>query len=119
MVCVDSNCIDCNAGPGWASGCCSLIDIAQRKHIKPQVCDNLCCVCLGVKEDSSSVVSTDEFAVYLHLPYTGHTCFLFQNEEERGHFLSALKTCIRHRNLGKMFTHTFSLWPSFVYSVCV
>ncbi|XP_029380046.1 protein Niban-like [Echeneis naucrates] len=54
----------------------------------------------GVKDDSSSVVpSPDEFAVYLHLPYTGHTCFLFQQEEERGHFLSALRTCIRHRNL--------------------
>lgn len=108
MVCVDSSCIHCNAG------CYRLIDIAERKHIKPQIC-----VSLGVKEDSSSVVSTDEFAVYLHLPHTGHTCFLFQNEEERGHFLSALKTCIRHRNLGKMLTHTFSLWPSFVYSVCV
>lgn len=55
----------------------------------------------GVKEDSSSVVpSSDEFAVYLHLPHTGHSCFLFQQEEERDHFLSALKTCIRHRNLG-------------------
>ncbi|XP_040911960.1 protein Niban 1-like isoform X2 [Toxotes jaculatrix] len=54
----------------------------------------------GVKEDSSSVVSSpDVFAVYLHLPYTGHTCFLFQQEEERDHFLSALKTCIRHCNL--------------------
>ncbi|KAM9349093.1 protein Niban 1-like [Symphorus nematophorus] len=53
-----------------------------------------------VKEDSSSVVSSpDVFAVYLHLPYTGHNCFLFQQEEERDHFLSALKTCIRHCNL--------------------
>ncbi|CAK6969418.1 protein Niban 1-like [Scomber scombrus] len=54
----------------------------------------------GVKEDSSSVVSSSNmFAVYLHLPYTGHTCFLFQQEEERDPFLSALKTCIRHCNL--------------------
>ncbi|XP_054452805.1 protein Niban 1-like isoform X2 [Anoplopoma fimbria] len=54
----------------------------------------------GVKEDSSSVVSSpDVFAVYLHLPYMGHTCFLFQKEEERDFFLSALKTCIRHCNL--------------------
>ncbi|XP_028284159.1 protein Niban-like isoform X2 [Parambassis ranga] len=54
----------------------------------------------GVKEESSSVVSSpDVFAVYLHLPYTGHTCFLFQQEEERDHFLSGLKTCIRHCNL--------------------
>ncbi|GLD73548.1 protein Niban-like protein, partial [Lates japonicus] len=54
----------------------------------------------GVKEDSSSVASSaDVFAVYLHLPYTGHACFLFQQEEERDHFLSALKTCIRHCNL--------------------
>ncbi|XP_073347087.1 protein Niban 1-like [Pagrus major] len=53
-----------------------------------------------VKDDSSSVVSSpDVFAVYLHLPYTGHTCFLFQQKEERDHFLSALKTCIRHCNL--------------------
>ncbi|XP_028987066.1 protein Niban 1-like [Betta splendens] len=54
----------------------------------------------GVKEDSSLVVpSPDVFAVYLHLPYTGHTCFLFKEEEERDHFLSALNTCIRHQNL--------------------
>ncbi|KAG7235755.1 hypothetical protein INR49_002257, partial [Caranx melampygus] len=67
----------------------------SRAHLE-QICAG---ILNGVKEDSSSVVSPDEFAVYLHLPYTGHTCFLFQNEEERGHFLSALKTCIRHRNL--------------------
>ncbi|XP_034071374.1 protein Niban 1-like [Gymnodraco acuticeps] len=54
----------------------------------------------GVKEDSSSVVSSpDVLAVYLHLPYMGHTCFLFQQEEERDNFLSAIKTCIRHGNL--------------------
>ncbi|KAK2895753.1 protein Niban 1-like [Channa argus] len=54
----------------------------------------------GVKEDSSSVVSShDQFAVYLHLPYAGHTCFFFQQEDERDHFLSALRTCIRHQNL--------------------
>ncbi|XP_015236363.1 PREDICTED: protein Niban-like [Cyprinodon variegatus] len=56
----------------------------------------------GVKEDSSSssaASSPDVFAVYLHLPYAGHTCFLFQQEDERNHFLSGLKACIRHRNL--------------------
>ncbi|XP_029971770.1 protein Niban-like [Salarias fasciatus] len=54
----------------------------------------------GVKEDSSSgVPSPDVSAVYLHLPHRGYTCFLFQQEEERDHFLSALKTCIRHCNL--------------------
>ncbi|KAM4623658.1 protein Niban 1-like [Polymixia lowei] len=54
----------------------------------------------GVKEDSSSVVSAPGvFPVYLHLPYTGHTYFLFAQEEQRNRFLSALKTCIRHRNL--------------------
>ncbi|XP_030607957.1 protein Niban 1-like [Archocentrus centrarchus] len=54
----------------------------------------------GVKEDSSSLVfNPDAFAVHLHLPYRGHTCFLFHQEEERDHFLSSLKTCIRHRNL--------------------
>ncbi|XP_070830593.1 protein Niban 1-like [Chaetodon trifascialis] len=53
-----------------------------------------------VKEDSSSAKSSPHvFAVYLHLPYAGHTCFLFQQEEERDHFLSGLKTCIRHCNL--------------------
>lgn len=63
------------------------------------------CVCLEAKEDSSSVVSSpDTLAVYLHLPYTGHTCFLFQQEEKQDHFLSALKTCIRHCNLGKTET---------------
>uniref|UniRef100_A0A8C4D9H2 Niban 1/2/3 domain-containing protein n=1 Tax=Dicentrarchus labrax TaxID=13489 RepID=A0A8C4D9H2_DICLA len=54
----------------------------------------------GAKEDSSSLVpSPDVFTVYLHLPYTGYTCFLFQKEEERDHFLSVLKTCIRHCSL--------------------
>ncbi|XP_007565182.1 protein Niban [Poecilia formosa] len=55
----------------------------------------------GVKEDSSSSAasSPDMFAVYLHVPYTGHTCFLFQQEDERDHFLSGLRACIRHRNL--------------------
>ncbi|XP_063742784.1 protein Niban 1-like isoform X2 [Eleginops maclovinus] len=54
----------------------------------------------GVKEDSSSVVSSpDVLAVYLHLPYMGHTCFLFLQEEERDNFLSAIKTCIRHGNV--------------------
>ncbi|KAM6918244.1 protein Niban 1-like [Xenentodon cancila] len=54
----------------------------------------------GVKEDSSSAaLPPDVFAVYLHLPYRGPTCFLFQQENERDHFLSCLKTCIRHRNL--------------------
>ncbi|XP_028450152.1 protein Niban [Perca flavescens] len=54
----------------------------------------------GAKEDSSSLVSSPDVpAVYLHRPFTGYTCFLFQQEEERDHFLSALKTCIRHGNL--------------------
>ncbi|XP_037837931.1 protein Niban 1 isoform X2 [Kryptolebias marmoratus] len=53
----------------------------------------------GVKEDSSSVASSSDESVYLHLPHTGHSCFLFQQEEERDRFLSGLKTCIRHRNL--------------------
>uniref|UniRef100_A0A3Q2NP75 Protein Niban n=1 Tax=Fundulus heteroclitus TaxID=8078 RepID=A0A3Q2NP75_FUNHE len=54
----------------------------------------------GVKEDSSSTASSpDAFAVYLHLPFTGHTCFLFQQKDERDHFLSGLKASIRHRNL--------------------
>ncbi|TDH06327.1 hypothetical protein EPR50_G00131040 [Perca flavescens] len=54
----------------------------------------------GTKEDSSSLVSSPDVpAVYLHRPFTGYTCFLFQQEEERDHFLSALKTCIRHGNL--------------------
>ncbi|XP_059200524.1 protein Niban 1-like [Centropristis striata] len=53
----------------------------------------------GVKEDSSSASSSSVLAVYLHLPYMGHSCFLFQQEKERDDFLSALKTCIRHGNL--------------------
>lgn len=77
------------------------------------------CVSLSVflegKEDSSSVVSPpDAFAAYLHLPYMGHTCFLFQQEEERDHFLSALKICIRHCNLGKTLTCT--IYPLFTLS---
>ncbi|XP_071346917.1 protein Niban 1-like [Trachinotus anak] len=68
----------------------------SRAHLE-QICAGLL---NGVKEDSSSVVSSpDEFAVYLHLPYTGRNCFLFQQEEQRGHFLSALETSIRHRDL--------------------
>lgn len=73
--------------------------------IPVHICNTVVSVCLEVKDDSSSVASSpDVFAVYLHLPYTGHTCFLFQQEEERDHFLSALKTCIRHGNLGKTQT---------------
>ncbi|KAF6727678.1 Protein Niban [Oryzias melastigma] len=74
----------------------------------------------GVKEDSSSVVSSpDTFAVYLHLPYKGYTCFLFQQDGERDHFLSVLKTCIRHQNLdswhrtsheGQAFARAFRLY---------
>lgn len=69
-------------------------------------------VCIGVKEDSSLVTPCpDDFAVYLHLPYTGHTCFFFEQEDERDHFLSALKTCIRHQNLGMycMQTEQFTI----------
>ncbi|XP_060940598.1 protein Niban 1-like [Limanda limanda] len=67
----------------------------SRAHL-----EKMCAPVLNGKEDSSKVVSSpDVIAVYLHLPYTGHACFLFQQEEERDHFLSALKTCIRHRNL--------------------
>lgn len=51
------------------------------------------------------VSSPDTFAVYLHLPYKGYTCFLFQQDGERDHFLSVLKTCIRHQNLGKVKIH--------------
>ncbi|XP_067460983.1 protein Niban 1-like isoform X1 [Thunnus thynnus] len=69
----------------------------ESRYLLEQTCAG---ILNGVKEDSSSVVSSpDMFAVYLHLPYTGHTCFLFQKEGERDHFLSALKTCIRHCNL--------------------
>uniref|UniRef100_A0A3B4ULG3 Protein Niban-like n=1 Tax=Seriola dumerili TaxID=41447 RepID=A0A3B4ULG3_SERDU len=79
-----------------AGGSVLTTEEESRAHLE-QTCAG---ILNGAKEDSSSVVSSpDEFAVYLHLPYTGHTCFLFQQEEERGHFLSALKTCIRHRNL--------------------
>ncbi|KAM3604156.1 uncharacterized protein V6R79_007140 [Siganus canaliculatus] len=68
----------------------------SRAHLE-QTC---AAVLNDAKEDSSSSLSTqDLFAVYLHLPYRGHTCFLFQKEEERGHFLSALKKCIRHCDL--------------------
>lgn len=64
---------------------------------------------LGVKEDSSSVVSSPDLpAVYLHLPYTGYTCFLFKLKEERDNFLSALESCIRHCNLGKTYTSLFT-----------
>ncbi|XP_053185296.1 protein Niban 1-like [Scomber japonicus] len=70
---------------------------AESKALLERTCTG---ILNGVKEDSSSVVSSSNmFAVYLHLPYTGYTCFLFQQEEERDHFLSALKTCIRHCNL--------------------
>uniref|UniRef100_A0A8C6SJM5 Niban 1/2/3 domain-containing protein n=1 Tax=Neogobius melanostomus TaxID=47308 RepID=A0A8C6SJM5_9GOBI len=54
----------------------------------------------GVKADSSPAASPPEgFAVHLHLPHTGLYCFLFQHDDERHHFLSALKSCIRHQNL--------------------
>ncbi|KAE8291412.1 Protein Niban [Larimichthys crocea] len=79
-----------------AGGSVFTTEVESRAHLEQ--------TCAGIlneaKEDSSSVVSSpDTLAVYLHLPYTGHTCFLFQQEEKQDHFLSALKTCIRHCNL--------------------
>nr|XP_046263698.1 protein Niban 1-like [Scatophagus argus] len=68
----------------------------SRAHLE----ETCAAVLSETKEDSSSAVSpSNTFAVYLHLPYMGHTYFLFQKEEEQDHFLSALKTCIRHCNL--------------------
>ncbi|XP_033506986.2 protein Niban 1-like [Epinephelus lanceolatus] len=79
-----------------AGGSVFTTEEESRAHLE-QTCAR---ILNGVKEDSSSVVSSpDVLAVYLHLPYMGHTCFLFQQEEERDNFLSALKTCIRHGNL--------------------
>ncbi|KAL7386706.1 hypothetical protein ABVT39_012275 [Epinephelus coioides] len=79
-----------------AGGSVFTTEEESRAHLE-QTCAG---ILNGVKEDSSSVVSSpDVLAVYLHLPYMGHTCFLFQQEEERDNFLSALKTCIRHGNL--------------------
>ncbi|KAM4551663.1 protein Niban 1-like [Odontesthes bonariensis] len=79
-----------------AGGIVFMTDEESRAQLEKS-CDG---ILNGVKEKSSSVVSSpDVFAVFLHLPYTGHTSFLFQQEKERDHFLSALKTCIRHRNL--------------------
>ncbi|KAL6104744.1 niban1 [Pungitius sinensis] len=68
----------------------------SRAHLE----QNCSAILDGVKEDSSLGVSTPDVpAVYLHLPCMGYTCFLFQQEEERDNFLSALKSCIRHCNL--------------------
>ncbi|XP_040000691.1 protein Niban 1-like isoform X2 [Xiphias gladius] len=79
-----------------AGGSVLTTEKESRAHLE-HICADLL---NGVKEDSSSVVSSpDVFAVYLHLPYTGHNCFLFQEEAERDQFLSALTTCIRHRSL--------------------
>ncbi|XP_074506252.1 protein Niban 1-like [Sebastes fasciatus] len=79
-----------------AGGSVFTTEEESRAHLE-QTCAG---ILNGVKEDTSSVVSSpDVIAVYLHQPYMGHTCFLFQQEEERDQFLSALKTCIRHGNL--------------------
>ncbi|XP_035861098.1 protein Niban 1-like isoform X2 [Sander lucioperca] len=79
-----------------AGGSVFTTEEESRAHLE-QTCAG---ILNGVKEDSSSVVSSPDVpAVYLHRPYMGHTCFLFQQEEERDNFLSALKTCIRHGNL--------------------
>ncbi|XP_069029323.1 LOW QUALITY PROTEIN: protein Niban 1-like [Embiotoca jacksoni] len=79
-----------------AGGSVFTTDAESRAHLE-KTCAG---ILNGVKEDSPPVDSSpDVFAVYLHLPHTGHTCFLFQQEEERDHFLFSLQTCIRHRNL--------------------
>ncbi|XP_034744118.1 protein Niban 1-like isoform X2 [Etheostoma cragini] len=79
-----------------AGGSVFTTEEESRAHLE-QTCAG---ILNGVKEDSSSVVSSPDVpAVYLHRPYMGHTCFLFQQEAERDNFLSALKTCIRHSNL--------------------
>ncbi|XP_028296610.1 protein Niban-like isoform X2 [Gouania willdenowi] len=70
--------------------------------------EKTCSGILNAREDSSSVVSPpDTFAVYLQLPHRGHSCFLFQQEKERHHFLSHLKTCIRHCNLDPWRSSSF------------
>ncbi|KAF1383280.1 hypothetical protein PFLUV_G00130220 [Perca fluviatilis] len=79
-----------------AGGSVFTTEEESRAHLE-QTCAG---ILNGAKEDSSSLVSSPDVpAVYLHQPYMGHTCFLFQQEEERDNFLSALKTCIRHGNL--------------------
>ncbi|KAI3374475.1 hypothetical protein L3Q82_006300 [Scortum barcoo] len=84
-----------------AGGSVFTTEEASRAYLE-QTCVGLL---NGVKEDSSSVVSSpDVFAVYLHLPYMGHTCFLFQQDKEQDHFQSALNTCIRHCNLASIQT---------------
>ncbi|KAG7525406.1 hypothetical protein JOB18_026479 [Solea senegalensis] len=80
-----------------AGGSVLITGEESRTHLE-QICAG---ILNGAKDESSSSVvsSPDVPAVYLHLPYAGYTCFLFQQEEERDHFLSAIKSCIRHCNL--------------------
>ncbi|KAF7222819.1 protein Niban 1 [Nothobranchius furzeri] len=76
------------------------IVFTSEEESRAQLETNCAGILSGVKEDSFSVASSpDGFAVYLHLSYSGYTCFMFQKEEERDHFLSGLETCIRHCNL--------------------
>ncbi|XP_058506458.1 protein Niban 1-like [Solea solea] len=88
-----------------AGGSVLITGEESRTHLE-QICAG---ILNGAKdESSSSVVSSPEVpAVYLHLPYAGYTCFLFQQEEERDHFLSAIKSCIRHCNLDPWCESTY------------
>ncbi|XP_037314466.2 protein Niban 1-like [Pungitius pungitius] len=92
----------------FTSGCAAKVVLqpaggrvfTTEKESRAHLEQNCSAILDGVKEDSSLAASTPDVpAVYLHLPYMGYTCFLFQQEEERDNFLSALKSCIRHCNL--------------------
>ncbi|KAJ0059221.1 hypothetical protein NL108_009581 [Boleophthalmus pectinirostris] len=75
----------------------ALISEHEAQTLLDQACSG---VLNGLKEDSSGASSSPEgFAVLLHLPHTALYRFLFQNESEQHHFLSALQSCIRHHCL--------------------
>uniref|UniRef100_A0AAV2JSX7 Niban 1/2/3 domain-containing protein n=1 Tax=Knipowitschia caucasica TaxID=637954 RepID=A0AAV2JSX7_KNICA len=74
-----------------------LTSEGEAQNLLDQICSG---VLNGLKEDSSSAASHAEgFVSLLHLPHSELYCFLFQNESERYHFLSALQSCIRHQSL--------------------
>ncbi|KAK7945370.1 hypothetical protein WMY93_001098 [Mugilogobius chulae] len=78
-------------------GGAALISEEEAQTLLDQACSG---VLNGLKEEPSAVsVPPEGFAVHLHLPHTGLYCFLFQNESEQHHFLSALQSCIRHHSL--------------------
>lgn len=65
----------------------------------------VCCVA-DVQEDFAPPVAdrSEQFPVYLRLPYRRDFYFCFRDENFQVEFISILSDCVRHQNKGMTFT---------------